>query len=87
MTRKNLVGLTSKSKLIDAAFKEKDLDAYFSIGIVLQEARNIFVKEISKSGEIYVEICDNMNSSLVVKRLVKNMVENHQVRKLKITKD
>ena len=35
LTRKALLGLTSKSKLIEAAFKEKDLDAYFSLGIVL----------------------------------------------------
>jgi len=79
--------LTSKSKLIEAAFKEKDFDAYFSLGMVLQGARQIFINEISKNIEVFSELCDNSNCVLVIKKTFKSLLENHNLRKLKISKE
>ena len=79
--------LSSKYKLMEAAFKEKDFDAYFTLGLCLQGARNVFVTEVGKCGEVYAEACDNQNSCLVVKRIVRNVRENHGVRYLKISKE
>lgn len=80
LPRKTLFTLTGKNKLIEAAFKEKDFDPYFCLGFVLSVARNIFVSEISKAAEVYYEACDNQNSVLVVRRIFKNIKENHLVR-------
>ncbi len=63
LPRKVLLTLTGKYKLLEAAFKDKDIDPYFCLGLVLTAARTIFILEASKAAEIYVEVCDNQNSS------------------------
>ena len=79
--------LSSKNKLMEAAMKEKDFDAYFCLALVLQSARNVFIMEIGKNVEVYVEVCENINSALVVKKIFRNLVDNHSQRKLKISKE
>jgi hypothetical protein len=54
-----MLSLTGKNKLLDAAFKEKEFDPYFCLSLVLSIARNIFIQEITKASDIYVENCDN----------------------------
>lgn len=75
--RKLLNQLTSKHKIIEAAFKEKDFDPYFCQSFVLTMARNIFINEVSKCLEVYFDICDNPNSIMVAKKILKTMKENH----------
>lgn len=43
LPKKVLFTMTGKSKLIDAAFKEKELDPYFCLGLVISTARNLFI--------------------------------------------
>jgi folylpolyglutamate synthase/dihydropteroate synthase len=81
------MSLTGKNKLLEAAFKEKEFDPYFCLSLVMTIARNIFLQEVTKAADIYIDTCDNQNSGLVIKRLMKNMKENNQMRKLKITKE
>ncbi len=82
-----MISLTGKNKLLEAAFKEKEFDPYFCLSLVLTIARNIFISEVSKAADVYFEACDNQNSVMVVRRIMKNMKENNQTRKLKITKE
>ncbi len=42
---------------------------------------------MTKAAEVYFEVCDNQNSILIVRRILKNMKENNHMRKLKITKE
>ena len=85
--KKNLFNLTGKNKLLEAAFKEKEFDPYFCLSFVLTVARTLFIQEVTKAAEVYFEVCDNQNSVVVVRRILKNMRENNQMRKLKITKE
>jgi hypothetical protein len=87
LAKKNMISLTGKNKLLEAAFKEKEFDPYFCLSLVLTIARNIFISEVSKAADVYFEACDNQNSVMVVRRIMKNMKENNQTRKLKITKE
>ena len=59
LPKKNLLSLTGKNKLLEAAFKEKEFDPYFCLSLVLSIARNIFIQEVTKAAEIYIEACDN----------------------------
>jgi hypothetical protein len=45
--------------MIEAAFKEKEFDATFCLSLVLQGARNLFVMELGKNVDVYVEQVDN----------------------------
>jgi hypothetical protein len=87
LPRKVLYNLTYKSKLIDAAFKEKEMDHHFCLGFVINLARSSFMSEMGRALETYIEACDNQNSVLVIKRIYKNLKDNHQQRQLKITKE
>jgi hypothetical protein len=69
--------LTGKNKLLEAAFKEKEFDPYFCLSLVLTIARNLFIQKVIKAAEVYIEACDNQNSVVVVKRILKNMKENN----------
>jgi hypothetical protein len=51
--------MTGKSKILEAAFKDKEIDPYFCMGLVLSQARSIFYVEITKAAEVYFELCDN----------------------------
>ena len=77
MPKKNLISLTGKNKLLEAAFKEKEFDPYFCLSLVLTLARNIFIQEVTKAADVYIETCDSQNSALVIKRLMKNIKENN----------
>jgi hypothetical protein len=59
LTKKQACNMTSKSKLVEASLKEKDYDPYFSICIVLQGARNAFMREVQRHIDCY---CDNVES-------------------------
>jgi len=72
---------------MEAAFKEKEFDSYFSLALGVQGARNIFVTEVGKHIEVYIEQSDNANSSLLVKKIFKNLLDTHFVRKLKISRE
>ena len=69
--------LTGKYKLLEAAFKDKDIDPYFCLGLVLSTARTLFILEASKAAEVYIEACDNQNSSLVVRKIHKTLKDTH----------
>lgn len=45
------------------------------------------MSEMNRAFETYIEACDNQNSVLVIKRIHKNMKDNHQQRQLKIAKE
>jgi hypothetical protein len=77
LPRKLLYTMTGKSKLIEAAFKDKEIDPHFCLGFVISIARANFMTEIGKACETYIESCDNQNSVLVIRRIYKNLKENH----------
>jgi len=54
-----LFNITGKTKLLEAAFKEKEFDAYFCLSLVMTIARNVFIQEVSKAADVYFEVCDN----------------------------
>lgn len=86
LSRKALSTISCKTKLMEAALKDPNFDAYFCIALVLQSARTVFIQEVSKNIDIFTEQCEHQNTSLAIKRLFKNMMETHTLRKLKITK-
>jgi len=59
LTLKQKCALTMKTKLIEASLKEKEYDPYFSISLVLQGARNTFIREVTRHVDIF---CDNVES-------------------------
>jgi len=59
LSLKQKCALTLKAKLIEASLKEKEYDPYFSISLVLQGARNIFIREVGRHVDIF---CDNVES-------------------------
>lgn len=59
LNRKAMTAITSKTKLMEATLKEKEFDAYFCISLVLQGARNIFIMEVGKNVEVFVEQCEH----------------------------
>lgn len=87
LSKKVMKNISSKVKLMEAAFKEKEFDSYFSLALGVQGARNIFVTEVGKHIEVYIEQSDNANSSLLVKKIFKNLLDTHFVRKLKISRE
>lgn len=42
---------------------------------------------MTKAADVYFEVCDNQNSIVIVRRILKNMRENNHMRKLKLTKE
>jgi len=52
-----------KTKLIDASLKEKEYDPYFSISLVLQGARNTFIREVGRHVDTFCENVESQNSA------------------------
>jgi hypothetical protein len=73
--------------LIDACLKEKEYDPYFSISLVLQGARNTFIREAGRHVDVFCEAVESQNSSNQVRRLYKNMTDTHHMRRVKLFKD
>ena len=73
LTKKAICNLTFRQKLIDASIREKEYDPYFSISLVLQAARNSFIREVGRHVDIFIENVDSNNSCNQVKRIHKNM--------------
>ena len=59
LTSKQRCAITFKAKLVDACLKEKEYDPYFSISLVLQGARNIFMRELQRHVDVFA---DNVES-------------------------
>jgi hypothetical protein len=76
-----------KAKLIEASLKEKEYDPYFSISLVLQGARNTFIREVGRHVDTFCENVESQNSANQVRRLYKNMTDTHQMRRVKMFKD
>ena len=55
LTNKQKCNITFKARLIDACLKEKEYDPYFSISLVLQEARNTFIREFGRHVECFAD--------------------------------
>ena len=87
LSKKQICSMTAKAKLVEASLKEKDYDPYFSICIVLQGARNSFMREVCRHIECYAENVESPNAQNVVRRLYKNMSDTHHVRRVKLFKD
>ena len=87
LTKKQICNITFKSKLIDACLKEKEYDPYFSISLVLQGARNTFMREVARHVEVFADNVESQNSANQVRRLQKNMQDTHHVRRVKLYKD
>lgn len=87
LTKKQICNITFKSKLIDACLKEKEYDPYFSISLVLQGARNTFMREVARHVEVFADNVESQNSANQVRRLHKNMQDTHHVRRVKLYKD
>ena len=52
---KQKCSMTCKARLIESCLKEKEYDPYFSISLVLQGARNSFMREIGRHVDCYAE--------------------------------
>ncbi len=63
LSKKQICSITFKSRLIDACLKEKEYDPYFSISLVLQGARNTFIREVGRHAETYADNVESQNSS------------------------
>lgn len=87
LTTKQKCAITLKAKLIESCLKEKEYDPYFSISLVLQGARNTFIREIGRHVDVYCENIESSNSSNQVRRLYKNMVDTHHLRRVKLFRD
>ena len=87
LTVKQRCAITLKSRLIDACLKEKEYDPYFSISLVLQGARNTFIREAGRHVDVFCENVESQNSSNQVRRLYKNMTDTHHMRRVKLFKD
>ena len=87
LTKKQICNITFKSKQIDACLKEKEYDPYFSISLVLQGARNTFMREVARHVEVFADNVESQNSANQVRRLHKNMQDTHHVRRVKLYKD
>ena len=48
--------------LIEACLKEKEYDPYFSISLVLQGARNTFIREVGRHADIFANNVESSNS-------------------------
>ncbi len=55
INRKLLRQISKQQKLLEAAAKESNFDAYFSLAIVLQAARNTFIFELEKNADVFSE--------------------------------
>jgi hypothetical protein len=87
LTTKSKCAITLKAKLIEACLKEKEYDPYFSISLVLQGARNTFIRETGRHVDVYCENVESQNSANQVRRLYKNMTDTHHLRRVKLFKD
>ena len=87
LSKKIICNMTSKHKLIDASLKEKDYDPYFSICIVLQGARNSFMREVCRHIEVFADAVDSNNAKNTANKIYKNMSDTHHVRRVKLFKD
>jgi hypothetical protein len=67
--------------------KEKDYDPFFSISLVLQSARNSFMREVCRHLECYADNVESQSSSNLVRRILKNMSDNHFQRRVKLFKE
>ena len=87
LTCKQKCSITFKAKLTDSSLKEKEFDSFFCISMVLQGARNTFIREVGRHVETYSENVESQNSANQVKRLYKNMQDTHHLRRVKLQKD
>ena len=55
LSNKQRCNLTFKGRLTDACLKEKEYDPYFSISLVLQGARNTFIREVGRHVEVFAK--------------------------------
>ena len=55
LTNKQKCNITFKGRLTDACLKEKEYDPFFSISLVLQGARNTFIREVGRHVEVFAE--------------------------------
>jgi hypothetical protein len=63
LTSKQRCAISFKAKLTDACLKEKDYDPYFSISLVLQGARNTFLREVGRHSDVYADNVESQNSA------------------------
>jgi hypothetical protein len=63
LTNKQRCNMAFKSRLTDACLKEKEYDPYFSISLVLQGARNIFMREVGRHVEVFADNVESQNSA------------------------
>jgi len=87
LSSKQKCAITFKAKLVDACLKEKEYDPYFSISLVLQGARNIFMRELQRHVEVFADNVESSNSANQVRKLLRNMQDTHHVRRVKLFKD
>lgn len=87
LSSKQRCNITFKARLIDACLKEKEYDPHFSISLVLQGARNTFIREVGRHVDIYTDNVESQNSANQVRRLYKNMCDTHHLRRVKLFKD
>lgn len=59
LSKKQICNITFKSRLLESCLKEKEYDPYFSISLVLQGARNSFIREVGRYADIFA---DNVES-------------------------
>ena len=60
---KQKCNITFKNRLTEACLKEKEYDPHFCISLVLQGARNTFIREVGRHVETYAENVENQNSA------------------------
>lgn len=72
---------------MEASVKEKEYDPFFSISLVLQGARNIFIRETGRHVDTYCSNVESSTSANQVRRLYKNMMDTHHTRRVKLFKE
>ena len=87
LSNKQRCNVSFKCRLTEACLKEKDYDPYFSISLVLQGARNTFIREVGRHVEVFADNVESQNSANQVRRMHKNMLDTHYVRRVKLFKD
>ena len=78
-----------KTKVFEQALSQRreDFDCYTCLVLAVQRTRNIFLREVNRFVEVFLNFCQSQNytnSMHQVKRLVRNMIETNLARQLKL---
>ena len=81
-----------KTRLFEQSLslKRDEFDVYTCLLVAIQRARNIFIREVTKFGDVFNSVCHKegySNFMQTVKRTIRNIIETNLGRQLKLPKD